>query len=403
MRHTSHPLPLEARVQAAWQAQLVAAVQTPGLRDELVGRRHELLPRVAAVYTQLQALPRRVRRALQRQWQLPLATLALWLALGQLPVQAATIPVEGACTLVDAITAANTDTATGGCQAGSGADKIVLLAGSTHTLTQVNYSTYGRTGLPVIASVITIAGHGSTIARASGAPAFRLVAVNSTGDLTLQETTVSGGEMPAGRSGGGVANYGGTLTIRHSTISGNVASFGGGMANFGGTLTVANSTISGNYASSGGGVANFRVYGYGGVATLTLDRTLISGNYASDRGGGPEIYNGTDDTVVAHTYNLFGVDGTAGVAGFSPGASDIVPPAGVRLRDILEPTLADNGGPTKTHALVPGSPAIDAAGPVCLDANGNPLTTDQRRRPRPVDGDGDEIAACDIGAFEFQP
>jgi hypothetical protein len=108
-----------------------------------VRHRPELLPRFAVYYTQLRALPRRVRRALQRQWRLPLAGIALLLALGQQPVQAATIPVGGACTLVDAITAANTDTATGGCPAGSGADTILLPAGSTQTLTEVNNSTYG--------------------------------------------------------------------------------------------------------------------------------------------------------------------------------------------------------------------------------------------------------------------
>jgi hypothetical protein len=163
MRHAPPPLPLDAHVQAAWPAPLAAAVYTPGLPSDLVRRRHDLLPRAAAYYTQLQALPRRVRRALQRQLGLPLATLALWLALGLLPVQAATIPVGGACSLVDAITAANTDTATGGCVAGSGADTIVLPAGSTHTLTSVHNDTYGPTGLPVIRSAITIAGQGGRL------------------------------------------------------------------------------------------------------------------------------------------------------------------------------------------------------------------------------------------------
>jgi hypothetical protein len=59
-------------------------------------------------------------------------------------------------------------------------------------------------------------------------------------------------------------------------------------------------------------------------------------------------------------------------------------------------SLADNGGPTMTHALLPGSPAIDAADPaMCPSA-------DQRGAPR-VDGDGDSVAACDIGAFEYLP
>ena len=94
---------------------------------------------------------------------------------------------------------------------------------------------------------------------------------------------------------------------------------------------------------------------------------------------------------------------TPGVVGFTPGPTDIVPPAGVQLSNILNPVLAFNGGPTQTHALVPGSPAIDAGGAVCTDANGNPLLTDQRGKPRIVDGNGDGTARCDIGAFEFFP
>jgi hypothetical protein len=508
----------------------------PGLLPEMINRRSELLPRFAAYYTQLRALPRRVRRALQRQWRLPLAGIALLLALGQHPGLAATIPVGGACTLIGAITAANTDTATGGCPPGNGADTIMLPPASTQTLTEVNNETYGPTGLPVIRSAITIAGNGSTIVRDSEAPEFRLVVVHSTGDLTLQETTVSGGVSSirvngddtsySGKYGGGVANFGGTLTVTNSTITGNAGDSGGGVANrsgtlivtnstisdnfandfpgggvanFGGTVTVTNSTISGNYTyqDEGGGIANrggtltvtnsiitgnrvslgegggiFNGEGTltvqnstisdndndggsgGGVAnrsgTVTITNSTITGNYAYNGGGvvnsggtvtitnstitgnftgslgagggvvsagtltlartlvagntaptGPEIHN--DGTVLANNHNLFGVDGTAGVEGFSPGATDIVPPAGVLLPDILTPTLAFHGGFTQTHALVPGSPAIDAGGPACFDANGAPLLTDQRGKPRPVDGDGNGTAACDIGAFEFFP
>ena len=173
--HTPHiSRPWMPGARAAWQRQLAADTR-PGLLPALGRCPPELLPRFATYYTQLRALPRRVRRALQRQWRLPLAGVALMLALGQHPGLAATIPVGGACTLVDAITAANTDTATGGCPAGSGADTIVLPAGSTQTLTEVNNDTYGPTGLPVISSVITIAGQGSTIARESAAPEFRLL------------------------------------------------------------------------------------------------------------------------------------------------------------------------------------------------------------------------------------
>jgi hypothetical protein len=473
----------EEDLWAAWQAQVAASVKTPGLLPEVMRGRSELFPHFTAYYAQLWALPRRVRRALQRQWQQPLAALALWLALGQSPVQAATIPVGDSCTLAAAIAAAITDTATGGCPAGSGADTIVLPAGSTHILTSANNRTYGATGLPVISSAITIEGKGSTIARATHAPAFRLFAVSRTGELTLKETTVSGGVVRTGsppfNNGGGMANFGGTLTVLNSTIAGNSVdvflyyggnSGGGGVYNRGGTLTIANSTISGNSAERGGGggvknssgtavvlnstiagnaigshhsgggvynrdgtlivlnstisgnnvscgfgggvlntgtltvlnstiVGNNVSCGFGAVynsGTLTLARTLVSGNYG-------EILNSYDGTVFANNHNLFGVDGNAGVGGFSPGATDIVPPAGVLLPDILNPTLAHHGGPTQTHALVPGSPALDAAGPVCLDANGSPLLTDQRGKPRLVDGNGDGTAACDIGAFEFFP
>jgi hypothetical protein len=140
-------------------------------------------------------------------------------------------------------------------------------------------------------------------------------------------------------------------------------------------------------------VANF--------GALTLARTLVSGNTAPT---GPEISNHISfGVVIADNHNLFGFDGNAGVVGFSPGPIDVVPPAGILLSDILDPTLANNGGPTLTHALVPGGPAIDAGDPLYLDSTGEPLLTDQRSRPRPVDGNSDGSTTCDIGAFEFFP
>lgn len=68
----------------------------------------------------------------------------------------------------------------------------------------------------------------------------------------------------------------------------------------------------------------------------------------------------------------------------------------INTNPLLAP-LADNGGPTLTHALLTGSPAIDSgpnAAAVCP-------ATDQRGAPRPMDGDGDGQAVCDIGAFEY--
>ena len=123
----------------AWQAQ-VARASAPELSHKLRAREGELLPQFIAQYERLRALPRRVRRAIQRKVAVSLAGVALLLALGHDPGLAATINVDGTtCTIVDAITAANTNAATGGCSAGSGtgsgADTISLISGSTHTLT----------------------------------------------------------------------------------------------------------------------------------------------------------------------------------------------------------------------------------------------------------------------------
>src|SRR5262245_55791953 len=125
------------------------------MHRQILEHERELLPRFAAHYTRLQASPQRVRRAVQRQWRQSLAGIALLLKLARAPALAATINVGGACTLDQAIRAANTDTAKGGV-AGSGADTIVLPAGSTQTLTEVRDTTYGPNWLPVISSPITI-------------------------------------------------------------------------------------------------------------------------------------------------------------------------------------------------------------------------------------------------------
>lgn len=143
-------------------------------------------PRFAATYEQLRALPRRVRRAVQRQWACSLAGVALVFTLGITPTEAATINVSGGCTLINAITSANTETSVGGCTAGSGADTIVLPAASTQNLTAAIPSAVGDNGLPLITSTITIQGNGSTIAR-TGGPDFRILAVGPTGNLTLDD------------------------------------------------------------------------------------------------------------------------------------------------------------------------------------------------------------------------
>jgi hypothetical protein len=230
--------------------------------------------------------------------------------------------------------------------------------------------------------------------------------VSSSGTLTIAASTISGNTTNAG--GGGVSNYGGTVAITNSTISGNTAmSSGGGVNNtvgfygYAGRVTISNSTISGNRANQGGGIFNdqrcftdwFTIQTCDSAA-LTLNNSLIAGNEAAS---GPEIDN-RSNSITANDFNLFGANGYTGVSGFTPGPTDVTP--SVSLAQIIGP-LQNNGGPTQTHALVAGSPAVDAGNPNgCVDNTGVPLQTDQRGLPRVFDGNGDGRAACDIGAFE---
>ncbi|MGH4000623.1 MAG: choice-of-anchor Q domain-containing protein, partial [Pseudonocardiaceae bacterium] len=200
------------------------------------------------------------------------------------------------------------------------------------------------------------------------------------GTVTLRSSTVSGNT--AGQLGGGVASLG-LMTVTNSTVSGNSASARGGGVNSAGTSTFTNSTISGNVSGRvGGGLFN--------TGTVTLVQSLLSGNSAPVIG--QEAYNAAG-TVIGDSFNLFGHDGFSGVTGFTLGATDLVPYA--PLPAILDPTLSDNGGPTQTHGLVFGSPALDA-----VPGAGCSTAIDQRGAPRPQDADGDTIPDCDIGAIE---
>jgi Ca2+-binding RTX toxin-like protein len=180
---------------------------------------------------------------------------------------------------------------------------------------------------------------------------------------------VVGGDSAS--SGGGVLNSG-TLTVRNSTFSGNSASnSGGGILNGGGaTLTVTNSTLFDNSAVVGSGIDN--------DGTVTLRNTIVA-NSASD--------GDCSGTITDGGYNL--EDGTS--CAFSSAKNS---------RSGVEPMLGpldNNGGPTPTHALREGSPAIDKG-------RSFRATTDQRGLPRPFDlgpiknaprGDG-----ADVGAYE---
>jgi predicted outer membrane repeat protein len=237
-----------------------------------------------------------------------------------------------------------------------------------------------------------------------------------TGTATLTNSTVGGNS--AGGDGGGIATLtgtivvgnsaeqvGGIVTLTGSTVSGNTAVFdGGGIAAVGASLT--NSTVSGNTAGRTGGGA-FTALGLTLLNVTVTDNSAHTGGGVFAQGGGASARNsiiagnlvdfsGTcPDVSSAFTsggHNLIGDGG--GSTGFINGANgDQVGTAANPIDPRLAP-LAHNGGPTRTHALPPGSPAIDRG-----DNAGAPAT-DQRGARRARDGDGNGNKVVDIGAFE---
>ncbi len=239
------------------------------------------------------------------------------------------------------------------------------------------------------------------------------------GTLTITNSTVSGN---AAYGGGGIYNNRGSFTLSNSTISGNAAGYGGGIYNDNnGTLTVANATFTFNTASTsnaGGGIRN--------SGALTVANATFSGNAAPNGGGG--IYNSKTLTVTNSTLSSSPIlsDNDSGaatttltntlVAGSSGGnCSGSMVNGGYNLDDgttcafgetnhsqsntnpLLDPAgPQDNGGPTQTIALLPGSPATDAGdATVCaLTGAGKVNNVDQRGTVRP------QGAGCDVGAYE---
>lgn len=220
---------------------------------------------------------------------------------------------DGNCSLIEAIVSANDDSAQDACPAGSNAD-LILLDGSSFSLSGVHNSTSGPNGLPVIDSTITVFGAGSTIERGVAAPDFRFFNIAASGDLRMRNTTLTGGRLPdtgvvysggaifvdgsaldldgvtlSGNeapnpptaSGGAVRSNGGSFVrVANSTLSDNSAFFEGGAidAESNSELTVYNTTVTANTASSGGGVST--------RADTEIQESTLSGNSSGSNGGG---------------------------------------------------------------------------------------------------------------------
>ncbi|HWS90300.1 MAG TPA: tandem-95 repeat protein [Pyrinomonadaceae bacterium] len=262
-------------------------------------------------------------------------------------------------------------------------------------------------------------GHGGGIAfeRGTGTLTNCVISNNTTGKGT--------GSSGQGGRGGGIMTHG-KLTVINSLISGNVTGtngssgggVGGGVSNDD-VLHMVNSTVSGNsttgVGASGAGVWNSgqatlinctvafnsgagATYGGAGINTFnifTLRNSIVARNTLSGGQNGPDVVG----SITVTGFNLIGVaDSTS--SGFAHGANgDQVGSPATPLDPNLGP-LADNGGPTLTHALLGSSSAIDSgSNTLAKDANGNALGTDQRGAGR-YGGAGRVV---DKGAYEFHP
>ncbi|NER47564.1 MAG: PEP-CTERM sorting domain-containing protein [Symploca sp. SIO1A3] len=267
--------------------------------------------------------------------------------------------------------------------------------------------------------------------------------IQNRGFLQLSNSTISNNR--GGARGGGFANSG-TLKLLNSTVSGNTSRIGAGIQNFSrGRLEVVNSTISGNTAEvSGGGILNignaFIAYSTithnaangrnedfeatavgGGIHNIQggrvqIGNTILAGNTDNredtlDSNYSPDCFSTARFGLTSFRGNLVGIansncnirDTIFGDTRFDQvGTAD--EPIDIDTR--LAP-LDNNGGtalfitPPKTHALLPGSLAIDKGDGITSSRFFDCPSTDQRGAPRPFDGNGDGNAVCDVGAFEF--
>jgi hypothetical protein len=283
--------------------------------------------------------------------------------------------------------------------------------------------TLSGTELPVVTADLTIQGPAAGVTL-SGNHQSRVFEIGD--DTHKPNVAMSGLTITQGNAdnGGGILENGGSVALSSCTVTGNVAGnffgpggSGGGVFN-GGTLTLSNCTLSANSAYLG-----FSTGGRGGClandGTATLTNCTLSGNNAFGRLTNPDFgtfspgFGGgiaNDSSMAGLQLNNTILTGNSAdnapsdVFGPASGDYDLTgdfsAPGPHSLRNVADPGLAplgNYGGPSQTMALLPTSPAL-GAGSVALarDANGNPLTTDQRGLPRVVHN------MVDIGAFQFQ-
>lgn len=361
------------------------------------------------------------------------------------------LDVDSQVTLREAILAAETNASVDGSVAGDALGRDVIqfdaaLSGPIE-LSVTGDASFGPSAL-VITSSIAIQGNaaGITIARALAAPEMRLFRVDATGDLRLESLTLTGGVArgadgsagaPDGENGrGGAILNQGVLEIVASTLFdhralGGAAAMGGAAGegrggaihNDGSDVIIANSTLSANrVGNSSGGIAGLGAGIFSRNGTLSIYSSTITDSTASAGRGVYVLADAASATVVIDntiigqsTTGILETDLVVTMANggvpTSSGGWNLIRKAVnfngsvVSTANPMLAALGDNGGPTLTHALQAGSPAIDVGDPNAMAGMGDVPLFDQREAPwsRVFDTSGVVGTGIDIGAVEMQP
>jgi len=245
---------------------------------------------------------------------------------------------------------------------------------------------------------------------------FALSVHSSAARLTVSSSTFSANGTSSGTFASPIYVEGSSAEVRDSTFANNLSGASGGAITSvgGGNITVSGSTFLSNFANAGGAIY---LSGVGGTYNIT-NSTFVT-NHGNSDGGAIFNQTGTPATVRNCTFSNSGSPSgtlTGAFQVFNSILLDTVTPSsascqlggsgniewpttlalcgpGFRYGNPLLGSLANNGGPTQTMALNPGSAAIDSAVGACPP-------TDQRSFARPRDGDGNGSLVCDVGAYE---
>lgn len=283
-------------------------------------------------------------------------------------------------------------------------------SGATFTVSGISFSGVSNTAQSAFntdSSGVTVKISNATFASYHNPLIIRADAFAS---LTVSNSTFNG-NIGAGFAAP-IYGEGANVTVDNCRFFGNSATGQGGAISSvgGGTLNVSRSTFAFNRAGMGGAI-------YANRAVTTIDNSTFYMNSATNTAGAvytttpARISNSTFVNSTSPTGTIFNAqvvssiiyDSQASQASCTiTGSSNIQWPAvtplcgaGFHFADPKLGPFTNNGGFTETFALLPGSAAIDTSTGSCV-----PGSVDQRGSHRPVDGDGNGTASCDIGAFE---